>query len=130
MNGRIWWNDPDPSKVRASADGCEADPSINGAVSLNQARLTTSWVSLSGQFFLVSDWLPNLPQERLEVLRRTLAHHDGTARPVDAFDRALPNTWLATDDASGVRRAVVGVFNFDGAPLEVKHTCANSASMR
>jgi hypothetical protein len=123
MNGRIWWNDPDPSKVRTSNEGCVADPSINGAVTLDQARLTTSWVSLSGQFFLLSDWLPNLPQERLEVLRRTLAHHSATARPVDYFDHGLANTWLVTDDKSGVRRDVIGLFNFYGEPLKVDHTC-------
>lgn len=124
LNGRIWWNDPDPSKVRTSNEGCNADPSINGAVTLDQARLTTSWVSLSGQFFLVSDWLPNLPQERLEVLRRTLTHHNATTRPVDYFDNTLANTWLVTDDKSAVRRDVIGVFNFYGTPLEVDHSCA------
>ena len=81
-------------------------------------------MSLTGQFFLISDWLPNLPQERLEVLRRTLAHHDATARPVDYFDNALANTWLVTDDKSGVRRDVIGLFNFYGEPLKVEHTCA------
>ncbi|MEI6515764.1 MAG: alpha-galactosidase, partial [bacterium] len=124
MNGKIWWNDPDPSKVRTSGENCEGDPSINGAVTLDQARLTTSWVSLAGQFFLVSDWLPNLPQERLEVLKRTLTHHNATARPVDYFDNALANTWLVTDEKSGVRRDVIGVFNFYGTPLHVEHTCA------
>jgi hypothetical protein len=124
MNGRIWWTDPDPTKVRTSNEGCVADPSINGAVTLDQARLTTSWVSLTGQFFLLSDWLPNLPPERLEVLRRTLAHHNATARPVDYFDNALANTWLVTDDQSGVRRDVIGVFNFYGEPLKVDYACA------
>lgn len=45
LNGRTWWNDPDPTYVRAS-------------VPLSQARLITSWVALSGQFYLNSDWLP------------------------------------------------------------------------
>jgi hypothetical protein len=124
MNGRIWWNDPDPSKVRTSSEGCVADSSINGAVTLDQARLTTSWVSLAGQFFLLSDWLPNLPPERLEVLRRTLAHHSAIARPVDYFDNALANTWLVTDERPGLRRDVIGLFNFHGEPLKVGHTCA------
>ena len=124
MNGKIWWNDPDPTKVRTSAENCEGDASINGAVTLEQARLTSSWVSLTGQFFLVSDWLPNLPQERLEVLRRTLAHHDATARPVDYFDHALANTWLVSDDRSGTRRDVIGLFNFYGKPLDIDYACA------
>jgi hypothetical protein len=124
MNGRIWWNDPDPSKVRTSNEGCEGDPSINGGVTLNQARLTSSWVSLTGQFFLVSDWLPNLPPERIEILRRTLAHHEATARPVDYFDNALANTWLVTDTQKGIRRDVIGLFNFYGQGLQINHPCA------
>ena len=124
MHGRVWWNDPDPSKVRTSTAGSSGDNSIAGAVSLDQARLTTSWVSLSGQFFLLSDWLPYLPEARLEVLRRTLAHHDATARPVDYFDNALANTWLVTDARDGVRRDVIGVFNFYNQPLAIDHDCA------
>lgn len=122
MNGRIWWNDPDPSKVRASGEHSEGDPSATGAVSLDQARLTTSWVSLSRQFFLISDWLPALPEDRLEVLRRTMATFDGVARPVDVFDRELANTWLASSEAGGVKRHVAGVFNFDKSPLSVEHS--------
>ncbi len=124
MNGRIWWNDPDPSKVRTSNERVEADGGCTGAVTLEQARLTTSYAALSGQFFLVSDWLPQLPQERLDILKRTMSHQDGVARPVDTFDRALPNTWLTTDDKSGVKRAVIGVFNFDRTPLAVSETLA------
>ena len=37
--------------------------------------------------------------------------HNATARPVDYFDNALPNTWLVTDTQQGVRRDVIGVFN-------------------
>lgn len=121
LNGRVWWNDPDPTKVRTSNESCEGDPAINGGVTLDQARLTSSWVSLSNQFYLVSDWLPNLPAERLEILKRTMASHHATARPVDYFDHALANTWLVSDAASGVRRDVIGVFNFYNTPLQVSH---------
>ena len=121
MNGRLWWNDPDPAKVRTSV---EDNGMGGGGVSLDQARMISSWVAVSGQFFLVSDWLPSLPPERLEVLKRTMAHQDGSARPVDTFDRDMPNTWLLGDDKSGVKRQVIGVFNFDGAPLQVIYSLA------
>jgi hypothetical protein len=122
LNGKVWWNDPDPTKVRTSKEGCNADHSIDGAVTLAQAQMTSSWVSITDQFFLISDWLPNLPQERLDILRRTMASHGATARPVDRFDNNLPNTWLVTSEKSGVRRDVAGVFNFYGQPLKVKHS--------
>jgi hypothetical protein len=100
MNGRLWWNDPDPCYVRAS-------------IPLNHAQLITSWVALSGQFNLNSDWIPGLPPERLEVLKRTMPPHGVTARPVDYFDNTMPGIWLVTDARQSVRRDVIGLFNWD-----------------
>nr|MCU0779575.1 alpha-galactosidase [Akkermansiaceae bacterium] len=37
LNGRVWWNDPDPTKVRTSNEPCDADNSARGAVTLEQA---------------------------------------------------------------------------------------------
>jgi len=118
LNGRVWWNDPDPAVVRASGSGMGVGP-----VTLDEARLTTSWVALSGQFFLLSDWLPNLPAERIEILKRTMAHHDAGVRPVDYFERDIPNTWLVTDSRQGVRRDVIGLFNYDRNEISVNHSC-------
>jgi hypothetical protein len=124
LNGRIWWNDPDPTKVRPFDGPDHSNGTRKEELSLEQARLTTSWVSLSGQFFLISDWLPYLSAERLDVLKRTLSHHDALARPVDYFDNTLANTWLISDTKSEVRRDVIGVFNFYPEPLKVVHTFA------
>ncbi len=119
LNGRVWWNDPDPCITRAAGTG------IGGkAVTLDQARLTASWVALAGQFFLVSDWLPALPPERLEVLKRTMLSHSASARPVDYFDHELPTTWLVTDTRQGVRRDVIGVFNQETNALTIDWSCA------
>jgi hypothetical protein len=123
LNGRVWWNDPDPAKVRASAAGSSADPAATGAVTLDQARLGASWVALSGQFFLNSDWLPDLPADRLDVLKRTMSHHDATTRPVDYFDNYLPTIWLVTATNDTVRRDVIGVFNQEKMELKVDYTC-------
>lgn len=124
LNGKVWWNDPDPTKVRTSGEKCVADNSITGGVTLEQARLTSSWVSLTDQFYLISDWLPALPEERLEILKRTMLSHGATTRPVDYFDSKLPNSWLVTDTKSGARRDVLGLFNFYGEPLKIDHTLA------
>jgi len=124
LNGRVWWNDPDPAKVRASADGSSADPAATGAVTLDQARLGASWVAIAGQFFLVSDWLPALPPERLDVLKHTMQSHAALARPVDYFDNVLPTTWLVTDTRQAVRRDVIGVFNQETNALTIDYSCA------
>src|SRR5262249_54370891 len=77
------------------------------------ARLITSWVALSGQFNLNSDWLPGLPGERLNILKRCLPSHHVLARPVDYFDSILPAIWLVTDRSRSVRRDILGLFNWE-----------------
>jgi hypothetical protein len=108
LHGRLWWNDPDPCYVRPS-------------VPSNHARLITSWVALSGQFNLNSDWIPGLPPERLEILKRTLPHHGAVARPVDYFDSIMPGTWLVTDTRQAVRRDVLGLFNWESQDRILSH---------
>ncbi|MCU7552224.1 alpha-galactosidase [Chitinophagaceae bacterium LB-8] len=118
LNGRVWWNDPDPSIIRQSGTAT-ADGACKGIGSLTRARLMPSWVALTGQFFLSSDWLPNLPEERLDIMKRCMLSHNGTARPVDAFDRTLPATWLATDKHTNVERNVIGLFNWDTTKQQI-----------
>ncbi len=113
LHGRVWWNDPDPEYVRAS-------------VPLEHARLITSWVGISGQFHLNSDWLPALPAERLELLKRTIPAHGGNARPVDYFDSAMPSIWLVSKGQGAARRDVLGLFNWDGGPRVIECTAAKA----
>ena len=119
LNGRVWWNDPDPCIVRASGEAMGCKP-----VSLEQARLGASWVAIAGQFYLNSDWIPALPPERLDVMKRTMTSHGATARPVDYFDNSLPTTWLVTDSRQAVRRDVIGVFNQEASALNIDYSCA------
>ena len=103
-NGRVWWNDPDPVYVRDE-------------IPLSHAQTITSWAAISGQLYAFSDWLPDLSDERVNVLRRTMPNHQRkTARPVDLFTSDLARVWVLTDPAvDGVRpaRAVVGIFNWN-----------------
>jgi hypothetical protein len=98
LHGRLWWNDPDPVYVRDS-------------IPLKHAQLICSWVALSGQLNLSSEWIPGLSAERLDVLRRTMPSHQAAARPVDLFDHDLPRVW--TVNAPG--RNVVGLFNWESS---------------
>jgi len=100
LNGRIWYNDPDVVYVRPS-------------ISLNQVRANTSWVSITGQLFIVSDDFTQLKRDRLEVLKRVMPAHGRQARPVDLLENEVPRIWLVTDDRGGVRRDVIGLFNWD-----------------
>lgn len=113
LNGRVWWNDPDPSYVRP-------------AVKLNHARLLASWMALSGMFSLNSDWLPGLAPERLDILKRCLPPHLAIARPVDYFDSSMPSIWLATDASQSARRDVLGLYNWDSNPRTISYGCAKA----
>jgi hypothetical protein len=103
LHRRVWLNDPDPVYVRAS-------------MPLNHAQLICSWVALSGQLNLSSEWLPGLPPERLEILKRTMPQHHGIARPVDYFENDPPQIWTVSpgseNSARSNRRDLVGLFNW------------------
>ncbi len=99
LHGRVWYNDPDPVYVRAS-------------MPLNHAQLIGSWVALSGQLNLSSEWLPGLPPERLDILKRTMPAHGLQPRPVDLLENDPPQLWLLTDTRRTPRRDVIGVFNW------------------
>jgi hypothetical protein len=100
LHGRVWYNDPDPVYVRRE-------------MPLEHAQLICSWVAVSGQLNLSSEWLPGLPEDRLDVLKRTMPGHGLKPRPVDLFERDPPRLWLLTDERGEVRRDVLGVFNWD-----------------
>jgi hypothetical protein len=106
LHGRVWYNDPDPVYVRDS-------------MPLEHARLICSWVAVSGQLNLSSEWIPGLPKDRLDILKRTMPSHGLKPRPVDVFEHDPPRIWLLTDDRGAVRRDVVGVFNWDDRELVV-----------
>lgn len=99
LNRRIWHNDPDPFYLRAS-------------IPLEEARTIASWPTITGQLNSSSDWLPDLPIERLEILKRTMPSHQATARPLDLFENELPRLWQVSDESSGVRRDLLALFNW------------------
>jgi hypothetical protein len=113
LNGRTWWNDPDPSYVR-------------GSIPIGHARLITSWVALSGALYLNSDWIPGLPADRLDIIKRTIPVHGATARPIDYFDSVMPSMWLVTDTRRAVRRDVLGLFNWETTPRTFGCTAARA----
>ncbi len=101
LNGRVWYNDPDPVYVRASFP----EP---------MARTSVSWTALSGSLHSSSDNYLELPPARLDMLKRSMPSHDlQTARPVDYLEQDVPRVWLLTDDRRRERHDVVGLFNWD-----------------
>ncbi|HDS83960.1 MAG TPA: alpha-galactosidase [Phycisphaerales bacterium] len=101
LHRRVWHNDPDPIYVRQND------------VPLEQARTLCSWVTIAGQLNASSTDYTRLSEERLDILKRTMPTHTLTPRPVDLFEQKIPRIWLLSDDASGMRRDIVALYNWD-----------------
>ncbi|MCX7048999.1 MAG: NPCBM/NEW2 domain-containing protein [Candidatus Sumerlaeota bacterium] len=100
LQGRVWHNDPDCVSIRAKTP-------------LAQARVNASFTAITGDLFYNSDWMPDLPPERLDILKRTILAHGLFARPVDYFENDPARIWLLTDSRKTPRRDVVAIFNWD-----------------
>jgi len=101
LHNRVWYNDPDCLMLRKP-------------LTLDQARAWGSWIAISGQLNLVSEWLPGLPAERLEVVKRSMPNHGLCARPIDLFERDLPELWHLAAGSGESRRDILALFNWDG----------------
>ena len=112
LNGRIWWSDPDPIYVRSS-------------IPLDSARCMASWNAISRQMISLSEWLPTLPADRLDIIRRCIPGHGVTARPIDLFNTWPPRRWLVTDQRPDhQRRDVIGLFNWSKEAEELSLSLA------
>ncbi len=100
LHGRVWHNDPDCLMVRKP-------------MTVEQARAWGSWIALTGQLNLVSEWLPKLPADRLDIVKRSMPNHGLCGRPVDLFENAFPQIWHLTAGQGRARRDVIGLFNWD-----------------
>ena len=100
LNGRVWWNDPDCVSVRASN-------------TLDRSRLNATFTAMAGDLFYNSDWMPDLPPQRLDILRRCLPSHGLHSRPVDVFEHEPAQIWHLPDSRDSVRRNVVALYNWN-----------------
>jgi len=100
MHNRVWHNDPDCLMLR--------DP-----LSLDQARAWGSWIAISGQLNIASEWLPGLPDDKLDVIKRSMPNHGLCGRPIDLFESTLAQVWHLTDGTGQQRKDIIGLFNWD-----------------
>ncbi len=109
LNGRVWWNDPDCVSVRASTP-------------LPMARLNASFTAIADDLFYNSDWMPDFPADRLDILRRYMPSHGLRSRPVDVFESPIARVWHLADTRSPQRRDIVALYNWDKAAAHVACT--------
>jgi hypothetical protein len=100
MHNRLWHNDPDCLMLR--------DP-----LTLDQARAWGSWIAISGQLNIASEWLPGLPDDKLDVIKRSMPNHGLCGRPIDLFENTPAQVWHLTAGAGQQRRDIIGLFNWD-----------------
>ena len=98
LHNRVWHNDPDCLMVR--------EP-----LTLTQARSFASWIAVTGSLNLISEWLPGLPADRLDCLKRSIPNTGLAGRPLDLFENMPARVWQLTDG----KRQVVGLFNWDAS---------------
>jgi len=68
-----------------------------------------------------SDWIPGLPQDRLDILKRAMPSHGLLPRPVDLFEIDPPRVWLLTDESHSTRRYIIALFNWDSEEMDVDY---------
>ncbi|HTV47929.1 MAG TPA: hypothetical protein VMG59_05755 [Phycisphaerae bacterium] len=100
LNGRVWWNDPDPIYARLS-------------VPMNEFLCYGSWVTLLSAHHTTSDWMLEYTQERIDALRCMMPSHQfKTVRPVDLFDNDPARIWMLTYKVDDEVHYVLGLFNW------------------
>ncbi|WP_422449135.1 Ig-like domain-containing protein, partial [Thermoanaerobacterium sp. DL9XJH110] len=109
LHGRVWYNDPDPVYIRNS-------------MPFNESRYIASWVGVTGQMTVDSDWLPDVNPDRLELLKRIMPAHGLKPRPVDIFERDIPRIWLLAGDGKDSQRYVIGLFNSDDTEINISES--------
>ena len=100
MHNRLWHNDPDCLMLR--------DP-----LTLDQARAWGSWIGISGQLNIASEWLPGLPDDRLDIVKRSMPNHGLNGRPIDLFESNMAQVWHLTGGTGRQRKDIIGLFNWN-----------------
>jgi hypothetical protein len=106
LHHRVWHNDPDVLY-------------LDKEFTLDQVRAWASWLAVTGDLYMVSNWLPETPADRLEILKRTIPNHNLKARPVDLYESYPAKVWHLRAGEGEKRRDVVAVFNWGEKPQEI-----------
>ncbi len=106
LHNRVWHNDPDVLY-------------LDEQFTLDQVRAWASWLAVTGDMYMVSNWLPEVPAERLDVLKRTIPNHNLKARPVDLYESYPARVWQLRAGEGQKRRDVIAMFNWGDKPQEI-----------
>ncbi len=109
-NGRTMWIDPDCLVIW--------NPCGRGTFTIEEARVRVSLASLFGGMIMMSDRMYELPPERVDLLKRVMPVYPKSARPIDLFEKDMPEIWLWDIDKDFGNWHVLGVFNYNNKPVK------------
>jgi alpha-galactosidase len=109
MHGNIWLNDPDCLLVRDSET----------ALTLDETRFLSTVIALSGGMVFLSDELPKLPPERLQMASLLLPPYGRAAVPLDMMERFPPSVLRLEVERPFERWWLQGVLNWGDSSAEV-----------
>ena len=99
---RNWWiNDPDCLLVRPDSE-----------LSLEEVRTLTSVIGLSGGAFLVSDDMPALPADRINMIQKVMPIHHFPVEVPDLFTHTVPEQVIVRCQNEVESWQVVGLYNW------------------
>lgn len=103
-NGNVWWNNPDAFHVYAQ-----------GSYSYDEAKVHASFISLSGNFVNIAEHFAeeDIPEERVDIIRRVLPTTPDTSIAVDVFEHCPARLWNMPVRRTFGEWNAVGLFNFD-----------------
>jgi len=102
QNGRTWWLDPDSIYARKEKEFPD-----------NEVRCFASFVTISGMLNNMTDWAPDYPADRIDLLRRTMPSHQLTSvRPLDYFRNDPARIWHLTYPVGDTTGHTLGIFNW------------------
>jgi alpha-galactosidase len=109
MHGNLWANDPDCLLVRDSEN----------ALTLDETRFLATAVALSGGMVFLSDELPKLSPERLQIAGLLLPPYGRAAVPLDLMERFPPSVLRLEVERPFERWWLQGVLQWGDGPADV-----------
>ena len=114
LHGHWWVNDPDCLIIRPKT-----------GLKLEEVRSLASVIALTGGSLLISDSLPDLPQERLRIAEALIPPIGERARVIDWFDHQMPEKLRLDMLNESGEWHILGAFNWDEQPHDFKLTPAS-----
>jgi hypothetical protein len=109
----VWATDPDCAYFAHAETAARWDVSSKPPLTWNQSLTWFTAAALTGGVVKAGDWIPDLSEKELSVLKRLLPALPRPARPVDLFERDTPCVWSLPIKCDFGEWQIVGMFNWD-----------------